>query len=92
MSREDIDEALGITRCARCGHRLEGEIECPFCSIFPEKPYKAGIPKWIFITACFLTSPLSLYAVIAAQRLNTFEKALALSGCLLWLGFYRFFF
>ena len=92
MNPDDIDEALGITRCARCGHRLEGEIECPFCSLFPEKPIKSGTPKWIFITACFLTSPLSLYAVITTGRLNTFEKVLAFSGCLLWFGLYRFLF
>lgn len=92
MRDDYIDEALGITRCARCGHRLEGEIECPFCSLFPEKPRKDGLPKWIFITACFLTSPLSLYAVITTKQLNIIEKALAFSGCLLWFGFYRFFF
>lgn len=92
MNPDDINEALGITKCARCGHRLEGEIECPFCSLFPEKARKSGIPKWIFITACFLTSPLSLYAVITTKRLNTFDKVLAFSGCLFWFGFYRFFF
>ena len=92
MEEEDIDEALGVTRCARCGHRLDSEIECPFCSLFPEKPRKAGLPKWIFITACFLTSPLSLYAVITTKQLNVFEKVLAFSGCLLWFGFYSFFY
>jgi hypothetical protein len=93
INHDDMDEALGITRCARCGHRLEGEIECPFCSlILPENPHKNGLPIWIFITACFLTSPLSLYAVIKTKQLNFFEKVLAFSGCLVWLGFYRFFF
>jgi len=88
MNQDDIDEVLGITRCARCGHRLEGEAECPFCSLFPGKREKAGRPKWVFITACFLTSPFSLYAVMATKQLNVFEKMLAFSGCLLWLGLY----
>jgi hypothetical protein len=87
MNQDDIDEVAGITRCARCGQKLEDEIECPFCSLFPDKPAKSGLPKWVFITACFLTSPLSLYAVMTAKRLNAFEKALAFSGCLFWLGF-----
>ena len=86
MKQDDIDEVLGVARCARCGQRLEGGIECPFCSFFPDRPVTAGLPKWIFITACFLTSPLSLYAVMTAKRLNIFEKVLAFSGCLFWLG------
>jgi len=92
MNQDDIDEALGITRCARCGHRLESEIECPFCSLFPGKPRKEALPKWVFITACFLTSPLSLYAVIITKRLNFFEKVLACLGCLFWFGLYQLFF
>ena len=56
VNEDDIDEALGITRCVRCGQKLEGEIECPFCSLFPEKPLNSVLPKWIFITACFMTS------------------------------------
>ena len=92
MNQDDIDEALGITKCARCGQKLKGEIECPFCSIFPEKSLTPGLPKWIFITACFMTSPLSLFAVITTKRLNVFEKAFAFSGCLLWSGLYFFFF
>jgi hypothetical protein len=47
---------------------------------------KAGLPKWVFIAACFLTSPLSLYSIVTAKRLNVFEKVLAFSGCLFWLG------
>ena len=86
MNQDDIDGVLGITRCARCGHRLEGETECPFCPLFPDKPVKTGLPKWVFITACFLTSPLSLCAIMTARQLNVFEKVLAFSGCLLWLG------
>jgi hypothetical protein len=92
MDKDDLDEALGITKCARCGHRLEGEIECPFCSLFPEKSRNTGLPKWVFITACFLTSPLSLYAIVTTQKLNAAEKMLAFSGCLLWAGLYHIFF
>ncbi len=91
MGQSDIDEILGITRCARCGHRLEGDIECPFCSLFPDPSRRESIPKWVFLTACWLTSPLSLYAVIKTTRLSVSEKVVAFSGCLLWLGIYRFF-
>lgn len=86
--QEKIDEILGIDRCARCGHRLEGEIECPFCSIFPEPPLKNVLPKWVFITTCFLTSPLSMYYIFKSKRLDAFEKILTLSGCLFWLALY----
>jgi hypothetical protein len=89
MDNDKTDEILGIIRCARCGHRLEGEVECPFCSMFPDPPVKERVPKWIYITACFLTSPFSLYAVIKSRRLSTMEKVLAFSGCLFWLGIYR---
>ncbi|MBI4847738.1 MAG: hypothetical protein HY808_04065 [Nitrospirae bacterium] len=89
MDNEKHDEILGISRCARCGHRLEGEIECPFCSLFPDAPKKERVPKWTYITACFLTSPFSLYFIIRTERLSRFEKALAFSGCLLWIGMYR---
>ena len=89
--QQRLDDMLGIVRCARCGQRLEGEIECPFCSMFPDKPIKQQMPKWVFVTACFLTSPLSLYFVLTSKRLNTFEKAATISGCLMWLGIYRLF-
>ncbi len=85
----DIDEVLGITKCARCGHRLEGEEECPFCSLFDGPPGKPEMPKWVYITACFLTSPLSLYFILKNKRLKMSEKILAFSGCLLWLVVYR---
>jgi hypothetical protein len=88
MNKEELDDILGITRCVRCGHRLEGEVECPFCSIFDEPPKKRGVPKWIFITACFLTSPFSLYAILKTDRLNAREKVLSFSGCLIWVGLY----
>ena len=90
MKREESDEILGITRCARCGHRLEGEIECPFCSLFPDPPLKRGLPKWVYMTACFLTSPLSLYAIIRSDRLTVPEKVIASSGCLFWVSLYLF--
>jgi hypothetical protein len=92
MDQDKTDEILGITRCARCGHRLEGEIECPFCSMFPDRQVKEGLPKWVFITACFLTSPLSIYAVFKTGRLNSIEKVLASSGCIFWAGIYRYWF
>ncbi len=87
MRDEKMDEILGIVRCARCGHRLEGEIECPFCSISIEPAKKSNF-KWVYLTACFLTSPLSIYFIFKNNRLNIFEKGLALSGCLVWLVFY----
>jgi len=88
MEENNIDEILGITRCVRCGHRLEGEVECPFCSIVVESPEKKVMPKWVYITAYFLTSPLSLYAIFKTKRLNHFEKAFSCSGCLMWLILY----
>lgn len=90
MTRDerDMDGILGIVRCARCGHRLNGEIECPFCSLFPDPPVKRELPKWVYITACFLTSPLSLYAIVRTGRLNTVEKMIAFSGCLFWSALY----
>jgi hypothetical protein len=88
MEENNIDEILGITRCVRCGHRLEGEVECPFCAIVLESPRKKDKPKWMYITAYFLTSPLSLYAILKTKRLNLFEKILAFSGCLIWLSLY----
>lgn len=87
---EDIDEVLGIVRCARCGHRLDGDIECPFCTIFQEPPKKKDF-KWVYITACFLTSPLSIYFILTTKRLRIHEKILAVSGCLFWLGLYKLF-
>jgi len=87
MHDEKIDEILGIVRCARCGQRLEGDIECPFCSLFPEHAKKRNF-KWVYFTACFLTSPLSIYFIFTNDRLRPFEKVLALSGCLFWFAFY----
>jgi len=82
-----MDKILGIVRCARCGHRLEGEVECSFCPLFPEQLKKRTF-KWVYLTACFLTSPLSIYFIFTNANLSTFEKGLALSGSLVWLAFY----
>jgi hypothetical protein len=82
----DLDEVLGRTRCARCGEVLDGEIECPFCSLFPDQKRVRRTPKWVFLTACFLTSPLSLPFVFTTRRLTRLEKVVALSGMLMWMG------
>lgn len=92
MNDQDTDNILGITRCARCGHRLENEIECPVCSGFHDRLQKELIPKWVYFTACFLTSPISLYPIITSDRLSLTEKIIAFSGCLLWVSVYRFWF
>jgi len=42
---ERTDEILGITRCVQCGQRLDGEIECPFCSIIEAGMKGRGEPK-----------------------------------------------
>jgi len=83
---EELDEILGRTRCARCGEVLHGEVECPFCSLFPEKVRAQRVPKWVFLTASFLTSPLSLPFLLTTQRLTLREKLLAASGMVLWLA------
>jgi len=82
----DFDELLGRTRCARCGQVLDGEVECPFCSLFPDRTRVRRTPKWVFLTACFLTSPLSLPFVLTTRRLSRAEKVVAGCGMLLWLG------
>lgn len=82
----DLDELFGRTRCARCGQVLHGEIECPFCGLFPDTVRAQRMPKWVFFTACFLTSPLSLPVVLTTKRLNGTEKALAAAGTMGWLG------
>jgi hypothetical protein len=88
MNENNIDEIIGITRCVRCGHRLEGEVECPFCSIVLEQPKKQALPKWIYIMAYFLSSPLSIFAILKNKKLTLFEKILSCSGCLVWLSLY----
>jgi len=88
MQSEELDEILGVTRCAKCGHRLEGEIECPFCAAVSGVGVKGRsghlLPKWAYLVLCFFTSPLSLISVISTERLNAGERVLACSGCLLW--------
>ena len=88
MQREKLDEIIGVTRCARCGHRLEGEIECPFCEAVSGVRGKRRsahlLPERAFLAACFLTSPLSVIVIIRTKRLTAREKILACSGCLLW--------
>ena len=88
LEDRELDEVLGIIRCDQCGRRLKNEIECPFCSSFEEPGKKAGLPKWIYLTACFATSPLSIYFVLKNRRLNVIEKAVGISGCCLWAAFY----
>jgi len=85
MTPDELDEALGISRCAQCGHRLDGEIECPVCSAFYQKPAKKdAVPKWIYFTAYFLTSPFSIYFILKSPRLSLLEKIIAASGALIW--------
>lgn len=91
MNSEDIDEILGISRCARCGQRLNGDVECPVCSGYYDTGAENGgeTPGWIYLTACFLTSPLSLWAIWTSSRLGLFQRIFASAGCLLWLGVWR---
>ncbi len=86
----DLDELLGRTRCARCGQVLHGEIECPFCGLFPESSHARRLPTWVFVTACFLTSPLSLPVVLSTRRLTGTQKLLAASGMVGWFGVWWF--
>ncbi len=80
----ELDEILGITRCDRCGQRLEGEIECPFCTPFEMPDPAASDRKWIYFTACFLTSPLSIPFILSNETLKAREKILAASGMGIW--------
>lgn len=89
MKDHELDEILGVIRCERCGQRLAGgEIECPFCSGFDAPVKREGLPKWVYLTACFLTSPFSIYFIFKSDRLNTVEKIAAVSGCSLWPALY----
>lgn len=85
MRQDNTDEILGITRCVQCGQRLDDEVECPFCTVMSPEPRKRRIPKWVFLTACFFTSPVSIYGIIKTDRLTNVEKVLASSGCLVWV-------
>jgi hypothetical protein len=53
---EHLDEVLGRTRCARCGQILQGEIDCPFCSHFPDPPAPVRTPVWVVMTALLLVA------------------------------------
>ncbi len=90
MGDEDakLDELLGRTRCARCGQMLRGEEECPFCSLFPEPVAARRSPTWIYVTACFLTSPLSLPFLLTTRRIAPAKKLLAASGMVAWALLY----
>jgi hypothetical protein len=85
VEREDLDDVLGITRCVRCGHRLQGEVECPVCTGYYASPGAGdALPRWIYFTACLLTSPLSIPFILRSPRLGPLEKAAAASGALIW--------
>jgi hypothetical protein len=88
MKQDDLDEILGITRCVRCGHRLNGEIECPFCAVVAERTQKALFPKWLLILMYFFSSPFSLYFIKNSERLNIPEKIISSSGCFFWMIIY----
>lgn len=85
MELGDLDEVLGITRCVRCGHRLEGEVECPVCTGYYARPGTGdALPWWIYFTACLLTSPLSIPFILRSRRLGPLAKAAAASGAIVW--------
>jgi len=87
MEQEELDEILGISRCVRCGHRLDGEVECPVCTGYYDKAkHRHGLPRWIYFTACMLTSPLSIPFIVSSKRLSFIEKVLAVSGAVVWVG------
>lgn len=50
MHDENMDEISGIVKSVRCGHRLAGEEESPFCSLFQERTGKSNF-KWVCLTA-----------------------------------------
>lgn len=89
------DEILGITRCAQCGHRLEGEVDCPFCAAMrgyedaPHAPVRHALPLWAYLTAMFLTFPLSLPWLVMSRRLRPVQKLVfvaVFSLCLIVAG------
>lgn len=87
------DDAIGIIRCVQCGHRLDGEIECPLCASYYDNGTDENpkLPKWIYLTAYFMTSPLSAGAIIKNQELNFCEKVVALSGAFFWFYLFIYF-
>lgn len=82
------DEILGITRCAQCGHRLDGGIECPFCAAmrgFDETDApRPRLPLWVYMTAMFLTFPLSLPWLVMSRRLTPWHKIVFVLVFVLW--------
>jgi hypothetical protein len=89
---EKTDEILGITRCARCGHRLEGEVDCPFCAAMRglegparERPARRT-PLWVYMTAILLSFPLSIPWILTSRRLNFSQKMVALAVGVLWMS------
>ena len=92
-TEEETDEILGITRCAECGHRLEGEVdECPFCAVIGgldgavSKSSRHAAPLWIITTAMLMSFPLSLPWLITSSRLTLMQKIVTLLACLIWGG------
>lgn len=87
---EKTDEILGISRCAQCGHRLEGEVDCPFCSAM--RGYEGAhrsrkrVPLWIYLTAILLTFPLSIPWIVRSQRLSAPLKAATFAVGLIWMS------
>lgn len=92
---DNTDEILGITRCVNCGHRLEGEVECPFCVAMrgmtsDTRDGGDGIdgayllPLWVIVTAIFMSFPLSLPWLFLNRRLTGVQKAALLAACIVW--------
>jgi len=90
---EKIEEILGITRCAQCGHRLEGEVECPFCAVMRgyDSPVPEGMARehhgmslWVYLTAMLMTFPLSLPWLLMSRRLTAAQKAATLAVGVIW--------
>lgn len=84
MNQDNIDDILGITRCVQCGQRLEGDVECPFCSVVSGISPEARVPTWLLITGFFVTAPVSFYFIMKSRRLTVLKKSICLSGCFLW--------
>jgi len=89
---ERTEEILGITRCAQCGQRLEGEVDCPFCSAMrgfdPDPDERPGqrVPLWIYLTAILMAFPLSLPWLVMSGRLNLWQKAATLAAGIIWMS------
>ncbi len=84
MDQDELDDILGITRCVQCGQRLEGAVECPFCSAVSGISPQSSVPTWFLITGYFATAPLSFYFIVKSRRLTILQKSICLSGCFFW--------